>query len=86
MGTIAIICIAVVIVAIVVTLAILVYHQMLLINEVNKRLLLLAKDSIDDQRSTQEELQNALIELQNRADEEQPQVENNNPYRDPDLD
>ncbi len=85
MGTTAIICIAVVIVAIVVTLAILVYHQMLLINEINKRLLLLAKDAIDDQRSTQEELQNALVELQSRADEEQPQEGSNSIYQDPDL-
>lgn len=60
-------------VAIVIILAILVYHQMLLINEVNKRLLLMAKESVDKERSTQEELTEALRALDATANEVQVQ-------------
>ena len=58
-----IIILAVVIVCILVLLGILFYNQMLANNEVNKRLLLITKESIDRERSTQEELQQALLEL-----------------------
>ena len=61
---IAIICIAVLVIAIVIVLAILVYNQMLLLNEMNKRLLLLAKEAIEHERMTQEELQDALVTLE----------------------
>ena len=61
---IAIICIAVLVIAIVIVLAILVYNQMLLLNEMNKRLLLLTKEAIEHERMTQEELQDALVTLE----------------------
>ena len=70
MGTVAIICIAAVLVAICIVLAIIIYHQMLLYNEVNKRLLLIAKESIDKERSTQEELNQALQELERMSNEQ----------------
>lgn len=44
------------IVAIVVVLAILIYHQMLLLNEMNKRLIIIAEESIDEERDTASEL------------------------------
>lgn len=91
----AIICISVVVLAIVIVLTILVYNQMLLLNEVNKRLLLYAKESIDKERSTTEELQEALHQLDALANEMQSNTiesteEVNQPfnphtYNDPDL-
>lgn len=47
-------------VVVVVILSIIIYHQMLLINEVNKRLLLLTKESIEKERITMEELQSTI--------------------------
>lgn len=47
-------------VTIVIILAIVIYQQMLLLNEVNKRLLLMTKESIEKERCTMEELQNHL--------------------------
>ena len=44
---------------------------MLVTNEVNKRLLLITKESIDRERSTQEELQQALLELDRATQENQ---------------
>lgn len=41
-------------------LAIVIYQQMLLLNEVNKRLLLMTKESIEKERYTMEELQDHL--------------------------
>ena len=72
MGIVAIVCIAAVVVAIVIVLTILVYNQMLLLNEVNKRLLLLAKESIDKERITQEELQDALVTIEQMSNETAP--------------
>lgn len=69
MGITAIVCIAAVVLAIVIILTVLVYNQMLLLNEVNKRLLLLAKESIDKERMTQEELQEALVTLEQVSNE-----------------
>lgn len=66
-----IITLAVVVVAILILLGILLYNQMLATNEVNKRLLLITKESIDRERSTQQELQEALLEL-DRATNETP--------------
>ena len=45
---------------IVIILAVILYHQMLLINEVNKRLLLMTKESIEKERLTMEELQDMI--------------------------
>jgi hypothetical protein len=73
METAVIVCIivlAVVIVCILVLLGILFYNQMLVTNEINKRLLLLTKESIDRERSTQEELQQALLELDHATNEQ----------------
>ena len=89
MGVTAIICIASVVVVIVVILAILVYNQMLLLNEVNKRLLLMAKESVDRERSTMEELQEALLALEQQSNETPVQAETPdsiNSYHDSDLD
>ena len=89
MGVTAIICIASVVVVIVVILAILVYNQMLLLNEVNKRLLLMAKESVDRERSTMEELQEALLALEQQSNDTPVQAETPdsiNSYHDSDLD
>jgi cytoskeletal protein RodZ len=64
-----IIALAVVIVVILLLLGFLIYNQMLCVNEVNKRLLLITKESIDKERSTQEQLQEALIELDRATNE-----------------
>jgi predicted Holliday junction resolvase-like endonuclease len=66
----AVICLTIVVVAILIVLTILIYNQMLLLNEVNKRLLLMAKESIDKERMTQEELQEALVNLEQLSNEE----------------
>ena len=90
--TVVIICLTVLVAIFVIILAILLYNQMLLYNEVNKRLLLMAKESIDKERSTHEELQEALQELQDKVNGEQTntnlQEEPFNPhtYHDNDLD
>ena len=49
---------------IVVILTILIYNQMLLINEVNKRLLLMAKESQENERITMEEFNDRLAGLE----------------------
>ena len=54
---------------IVIIIAVLLYNQMLILNEVNKRLLLLAKESVDKERSTQEALSDALRELDAMAND-----------------
>jgi hypothetical protein len=85
---IAIICIAVLVITIVIVLAILIYNQMLLLNEMNKRLLLLAKEAIEKERMTQEELQDALVALE-QASNEQPvttTAQTNGTFHDEDLD
>lgn len=67
-----VITLSVVIIAIIVLLGFLFYNQMLAANEVNKRLVLIAKESIDKERSTQEELQSALVELDRATQEQSP--------------
>ena len=69
----AIICISVVVIAIVIVLTIIVYNQMLLLNEVNKRLLVMAKDAIDNERNTEDELQEAIRELEEQANNKSEQ-------------
>lgn len=89
MGITAIVCIAVVVLAIVIVLTILVYNQMLLTNEVNKRLLLMTKESIDKERSTQQELQDALVTMEQMAQDSQhsnTQAETPSGFQDDDLD
>jgi len=65
-----VIVLAVLVVVIVVVLAILLYNQMLLTNEVNKRLLVMTKDSIDHERGTQEQLNEAISELERVSNEQ----------------
>lgn len=47
-----------------VIMAVVIYNQMLLLNQVNKRLLLMAKESIEKERMTMEELQERLDEFE----------------------
>ena len=64
-----VIALSLLIVAILVLLGILFYNQMLVTNEVNKRLLLLTQESIEKERSTQGALNDALVELERQANE-----------------
>ena len=66
-----VITLAVVIAFILGLLGILFYNKMLADNELNKRLILIAKESIDKERSTQEELQQALLDLDRATNENQ---------------
>lgn len=88
MGITAIICIAAIVLVIIIVLTILLYNLMLLMNEVNKRLLLMTKESIDKERSTQEELQDALVALEQMSNEQPitPTVNMNESFNDNDLD
>lgn len=65
-----VIILAAIIACILVLLGILFYNQMLVTNEVNKRLLLLTEDSMEKERSTQAELQEALIDLDRAVNEQ----------------
>lgn len=47
-----------------VIMAVVIYNQMLLLNQVNKRLLLMTKESIEKERYTMEELQARLDEFE----------------------
>lgn len=55
---------AIALISIAIILAIVIYNQMLLLNQVNKRLLLMAKESIEKERLTMEELQQRLDEFE----------------------
>lgn len=48
------------IVAIIIILAIIIYQQMCLVNQINKRLLLITKESIEKERYTMAEMQEQL--------------------------
>lgn len=54
--------IALILIAII--LAVVIYNQMLLLNQVNKRLLLMTKESIEKERMTMDELQDRLDEFE----------------------
>lgn len=54
--------IALILIAIV--MAVVIYNQMLLLNQVNKRLLLMTKESIEKERLTMDELQTRLDEFE----------------------
>ena len=88
MGITAIVCIALVVLAIVIILTVLVYNQMLLLNETNKRLLLLTKEAIDKERMTQEELQDALLTIEQMSNTGNPNPSNSEQpeFHDEDLD
>ena len=49
---------------ILIALTILVYNQMLLVNQLNKRLFLFAKESVDKERATMAEYQAALDQME----------------------
>lgn len=51
-------------IAISIVLSIIIYNQMLLLNQVNKRLLLMTKESIEKERLTMEELQARIDEFE----------------------
>lgn len=59
----AIIVLTVALVLALIIFAVILYHQMLMVNEVNKRLLLITQESIERERITKEEQQDALIQL-----------------------
>lgn len=59
----AVIILSIALVISVIALCVMFYHQMLLVNEVNKRLLLVARESIEKERITKEEQTEALIQL-----------------------
>ena len=59
----AIIILAIALVAALIIFAVVLYHQMLMLNEVNKRLLLITQESLERERITKEEQQDALIQL-----------------------
>lgn len=52
-----VICLAIICSIVILVLGITIYNQMLLLNQVNKRLLLMAKESIEKERLTMEEYQ-----------------------------
>lgn len=52
------------IISIAVILAVVIYNQMLLLNQINKRLLLITKESIEKERMTMDELQERLDEFE----------------------
>lgn len=54
--------IALILIAII--LAVVIYNQMLLLNQVNKRLLLMTKESIEKERLTMDEVQQRLDEFE----------------------
>jgi hypothetical protein len=67
MTNIIIICTAIVLVALLIFFAFIIYHQMLLLNEVNKRLMMDAKESRDHERTTSEEYSALVQEFNNRT-------------------
>ena len=80
-----VITLAVALVLIVVIIAILLYNQMLLLNEVNKRLLLMTKESVDRERATQEDLTQALRELDAAVNEQTQSVTEETPTVEDDI-
>lgn len=56
--------------------AFIIYHQMLLINEVNKRLMLMTKESIDKERMTQDNYMDLLNQYNDVVNEQT--ISNNN--------
>ena len=58
-----IIVLAIIIALILLILCFLIYNQMHLVNQVNKRLIVITQESIEHDRATQEQLQEAVMEL-----------------------
>ena len=78
-----IICLTIALIASLIILSFLLYNQMFLVNQVNKRLLVLTKECIEHERATQEDLQNAIRELDALTNEDlpQPQINLNEPQQ-----
>ena len=68
------VCLAFSVVGLAVILGVLIYNQMLLLNEVNKRLLLITTESIEKERITQDELNAALEELNDKVNSNQKEM------------
>lgn len=68
MYTTLIICAVIAIIALLIFFGFIIYHQMLLLNEVNKRLMMQARESLEKERLTQEEYSNLVQEFNNRTD------------------
>ena len=66
MNNVLIVCGVIAIVAILILFAFIIYHQMLLLNEVNKRLMMQLKESIDHERITVDEYSNLVQEFNNK--------------------
>lgn len=66
MNNVLIICTVIALVALLIFFAFIIYHQMLLLNEVNKRLMMEAKESRDHERLTAEEYSSLVQEFNNR--------------------
>jgi prepilin-type N-terminal cleavage/methylation domain-containing protein len=58
----------------IVVLAIIVYNQMLLLNEVNKRLLLMTRESIEKERQTLGDLEEALKNIESMSNDIKPTI------------
>ena len=58
--TVTIVCLTIICGIVILLLGITIYNQMLLVNQINKRLLLMAKESIEKERMTMEEYQSTL--------------------------
>ena len=58
--TVTIVCLTIICGIVILLLGITIYNQMLLVNQINKRLLLMAKESIEKERMTMEEYQATL--------------------------
>ena len=82
------ICAVVALILIAVILAVIIYNQMLLFNQVNKRLLLMTKESIEKERLTMEEVQSRLDEFENEYQTSKPQgtIENSSDDNDEPFD
>lgn len=72
MNNVLIICAVIALIALLIFFAFIIYHQMLLLNEVNKRLMMEAKESRDHERLTAEEYSNLVQEFNNRPNVELP--------------
>lgn len=72
MSNVLIICAVIALIALLIFFAFIIYHQMLLLNEVNKRLMMQVKESIDHERITAEEYSNLVQEFNSRPTVELP--------------
>ena len=62
-----VICLAIICSIVILVLGITIYNQMLLLNQVNKRLLLMAKESIEKERLTMEEYQATIDSFESES-------------------